>query len=105
MPKASTTERGYGWAHQQARERLLRAHKDGAPCSRCHKPMWLDKTRNWDERSLAADHGPGHEQKYAADKQRNPPTRLMHATCNERDGARDRRPSSPAAGFNWQTLV
>ena len=103
MSKASTTERGYGWAHQQARERLLRAHKDGAPCPRCHKPMWRDKTKNWDERSLAADHGPGHEQKYAADKQRNPPTRLMHATCNERDGARD-KPTPTPAGFNWQTL-
>ena len=43
MPKASTTERGYGWTHQQARERLLRAHTDGAPCPRCHKPMWRDK--------------------------------------------------------------
>lgn len=40
MPDQSTTGRGYGWAHQQARRQALAALHDGAPCPRCGRPMW-----------------------------------------------------------------
>lgn len=106
--KANTTQRGYGWEHQKARERLLRQHRDGTPCAECGKPMYRDPARNHDEQPLHADHGPGHAQKYAKDKRRNPPTRLLHGSCNTKGGAWDKpRPHAETAeenGFNWGAL-
>ena len=73
----STTERGYGWKHQKQRERLLRAHKDGAPCWWCGKPMYLDKSKNWDGKSLAADHPEPNGARKGL-----PAKRLLHHNCN-----------------------
>lgn len=42
--RGSTTQRGYGTAHQQLRAKLLAQWKPGDPCARCGKPM-TDKTR------------------------------------------------------------
>lgn len=104
----STTERGYGWQHQKQRERLLRAHKDGAPCSHCGKPMYRDPARNFDGAPLEAQHADAlanHE-----DKQRAPlASELMHRFCNRSlgDGTREVTPPgvwSASGGFNWQTL-
>lgn len=38
--KGSTTERGYGWSHQQARLDAIKHMPDGQPCTRCGLPMW-----------------------------------------------------------------
>nr|DAL41048.1 MAG TPA_asm: HNH endonuclease [Caudoviricetes sp.] len=105
---AGTTERGYGWKHQQQRERLLRRHRDGAPCSHCGKPMYRDPARNFDGAPLEAQHADAlanHE-----DKQRAPlASELMHRFCNRSlgDGTRSVTPpgQTPApGGFDWQTL-
>lgn len=105
---AGTTERGYGWKHQQQRERLLRRHRDGAPCSHCGKPMYRDPARNFDGAPLEAQHADAlanHE-----DKQRAPlASELMHRFCNRSlgDGTRAVTPpgQTPApGGFDWQTL-
>lgn len=44
MAKAalSTTERGYGHAHQVARREAVASHQQGDPCSRCGDPMTED---------------------------------------------------------------
>ena len=103
-----TTERGYGWKHQKQRERLLRAHKDGAPCSHCGKPMYRDPARNFDGAPLEAQHADALANH--ADKQRAPlASELMHRFCNRSlgDGTREVTPpgARPASGgFNWQTL-
>jgi len=74
---ATTTERGLGWAHQQAAAQLHRDHVDGTPCARCGRPMYrwqkLDAGHSRD-RALV---GPG-----------EPPDRLEHARCNRVAGAR-----------------
>lgn len=104
-----TTERGYGWKHQKQRERLLRAHKDGAPCSHCGKPMYRDPARNFDGAPLEAQHADALANH--ADKQRAPlASELMHRFCNRSlgDGTREVTPPDArpgAGGFNWQTLV
>jgi hypothetical protein len=36
---ASTTQRGYGWAHQQLRAALLATYSPAAPCWRCCLPL------------------------------------------------------------------
>lgn len=104
----STTERGYGWKHQQQRERLLKRHRDGTPCSHCGKPMYRDPARNFDGAPLEAQHADAlanHE-----DKQRAPlASELMHRFCNRSlgDGTRAVTPpgqTSAPGGFDWQTL-
>lgn len=85
--KKSTTERGYGWNdHQRPREILLRQHSDGAPCWWCGLPMFKEKSKNWDGKSLARDH-------IDADgaKNRSKVDRLLHFTCNSQrqDGRND----------------
>ncbi|KIH72987.1 AAA family ATPase [Corynebacterium glutamicum] len=98
--QATTTERGYGWSHQQKRESLLRAHTDGSPCWWCGLPMHKDKAKNWDQKALARDH-------LEADgaKNRSKADQLLHFTCNSQrqDGRNDhirpaitgRHPSEP----------
>lgn len=104
----STTERGYGWKHQQQRERLLRKHRDGAPCSHCGKPMYRDPARNFDGAPLEAQHADALANH--ADKQRAPlASELMHRFCNRSlgDGTRAVAPPGQApapGGFDWQTL-
>ncbi|HAF72540.1 MAG TPA: AAA family ATPase, partial [Corynebacterium variabile] len=55
-PARSTSDRGYGWDHQQQRERLLKAHVDGTPCDWCGEPMYRDKAKNFDGAALEAAH-------------------------------------------------
>lgn len=84
-PPKTTTERGLGWEHQRKREALLAVHRDGAPCWWCSRPMYRDKTRNFDGQALAADH---------IQARANGGTtagRLLHGSCNSSrgDGSRD----------------
>lgn len=81
----NTTAVGLGWNHQQARDRLLRRHRDGRPCWWCGEPMYRDPARNPDRRPLHADHTRSRAHGgTTAD-------RLLHASCNEArgDGSRD----------------
>lgn len=98
---ATTTQRGYGWEHQQTRRKLLYNHNDGTPCDWCGKPMYKQAHRNHDRAPLEADHtkdlkhhGPGH-----AD-------RLLHRQCNRQrqDGQDHRKPVAPQPTrqpFTW----
>lgn len=88
-----TTERGYGWRHQQVRKRLMYNHIDGTPCPGCGNPMYKDPAKNHDGAALEADHtrdlkhhGPGD-----AD-------RLICRTCNRTrgDGHDERLPLNRA---------
>ncbi|MGB0972846.1 MAG: hypothetical protein ACPGVG_18090 [Mycobacterium sp.] len=87
--KATTTEKGLGWPHQQAVARLMRKLADGTLCWWCGLPMFLDKQRNWDRKALAGDHTvPRVAGGTLAD-------RLLHGTCNsQRQDGRcdDQRP-------------
>ena len=38
--QASSTARGYNYAHQQLRKRLLALWRPGDPCARCGQPMY-----------------------------------------------------------------
>lgn len=38
--RANTTQRGYGSAHQQARQQYLAAWQPGDACAHCGQPMW-----------------------------------------------------------------
>lgn len=103
--RKTTTERGLGWDHQQVREGLLRAHIDGSPCWWCDRPMYHDRTRNWDYDPTSADPASG---SLAADHTVSRSTgrgtkadRLMHERCNKQRqaGARDdQRPAATQAG-------
>lgn len=76
--KGTTTSRGLGWKHQQRREYLLRAHRDGTPCWWCGEPMYRSQ-------ALDADHGEARVNGGTV------ATRLLHASCNRsrKDGSRD----------------
>ena len=70
----TTTSKGLGWAHQQARIRALRDMPEGQPCARCGRPMYRAQP-------LELDHFPG--RMYGG-----PQTlRLSHMRCNRRAGA------------------
>ncbi|AMU73716.1 hypothetical protein BAB79_02780 [Mycobacteroides abscessus] len=120
----TTTQKRLGHDHQQQRNRLLARHVDGQPCWWCGKPMYRDRTRNWDHNpnatrsdgkpdtssgSLAADHSTARAQSTTSRADR-----LLHGTCNkQRQGGHrdDQRPAltnppdtDPALGtriFNW----
>lgn len=70
---ASTTQRGYGWRHQQIRAALLKMLVLGSPCPRCGKPMWPAVQQ------LDLGHVDGDKTRY---------TGLEHAACNRKAGAK-----------------
>lgn len=71
---ATTSERGYGWAHQRLRAALLAALVPGSPCPRCHQPMW----------PRAQDLDLGHVEGSGKTMYEG----LQHSTCNRSSGAR-----------------
>jgi hypothetical protein len=94
-PQAKTSARGLGWRHQQAVATLRRNHRDGAPCDWCGKPLYLDRTRNWDhdpDRNhlsgvLHGDHaGLSRTEAIRLGKPIPLPNRLLHQTCNIQRG-------------------
>jgi hypothetical protein len=79
--QASPTERGYGPAHRQLRDRLLAAWQPGDPCARCGKPMryrWMLDQRG--RKVSAIDLG------HTTD--RTAYVGLEHRACNRGAGAR-----------------
>lgn len=87
----TTTARGYGYRdHQVHRDRLLRIHRDGTPCpavingETCGKPMYRDKTRNYDGMALEADHEDQLQDQTSRRGHR--PSRLLHGKCNRKLG-------------------
>lgn len=101
-PTKTTTARGLGHDHRKRREYLLKLHVDGSPCWWCGRPMWRDKTKNFDHNpasrnpgngALAADHtlARAHGGRQA--------DRLLHGLCNnQRKTGRndDQRPALTA---------
>ncbi|MGW3808843.1 endonuclease domain-containing protein [Micromonospora sp. NPDC005113] len=71
MPRGTTTQRGYGWAHQQARTQALERMPDGQPCTRCAQPMYRNEAQ-----LLDLDHN----------EDRRTYRGLAHRTCNRRAG-------------------
>lgn len=67
---ASTTARGYGYAHKQARHAALARLRDGDPCARCHQPMYRSQ-------DLELDHDDTDRTRYLG---------LSHARCNRAAG-------------------
>lgn len=96
MPsQGTTTAKGLGWRHRQAVEALRRKHTDGAKCDWCARPMYLDRTKNWDYKpdsnpasgTLHGDHS--HMSRNQAITLGQPiglPDRLLHGVCNIQRG-------------------
>lgn len=95
----TTTERGYGAEHQRIRQRLMRNLRQGAPCWWCGRGMYADKTRNFDGRSLNADHG------VALAKGGTKADRLLHDTCNKQRGDGSRDELRPAVTGMWPPIT
>ncbi len=103
--KRTTTEKGLGWRHQQARDALLRRHTDGARCEwvLCGRPMYKDRTRNYDYDPSSTNPTSGVLQADHSDMSRAEalrrglpvplPNRLLHGECNRQrgDGRNDQR--------------
>lgn len=70
----TTSSRGLGWEHQQARAEALRRLVPGTPCHHCGEPM--DHTMDLDLDHLTP-------RVYGGAKG---PRRLAHARCNRRAG-------------------
>lgn len=73
-PRANTTQRGYGYAHQQLRKRLLPLAY-GTLCPRCHQPMLKGQALDLDHEVPLALGGGGR-------------SRMAHRYCNRAAGAR-----------------
>jgi hypothetical protein len=71
---ATTTERQYGWQHQQLRKALLAVYHPAQPCPRCGQPLGPDPS--WID--LGHVEGSG---KTAYEG-------LVHARCNRSGGAK-----------------
>jgi hypothetical protein len=97
--KLTTTQRGLGWRHQQARNALYQSHRDGHGCEWCGRPMYRDRTRNFDYDPAGADNSGSlhadHRDMTRAEAVRQGlpaplPNRLLHGLCNlERGDGRD----------------
>ena len=80
----STTARGYGYQHQQARKRALAEFTRGQPCARCGQPIF-------NARGAELDHN----------EDRTGYIGLSHAYCNRKAGGekstrpQGAQPSSP----------
>lgn len=74
-PEATTTQRGYGWEHQQARSKALRQLREGDPCPYCEQPMARAMKLDYDHYPAMAQGGSP-----------TGPRRLTHASCNRRAG-------------------
>lgn len=93
--RKTTTEKGLGWRHRQAVDGLKRRHIDGTPCFWDGRPMYLDRTRNWDydpnssnptSGELQGDHEMSRAEALRQGVQIPLPNRLMHAECNRQRG-------------------
>lgn len=73
MARPTTTQRGYGWEHQQARAHALRHLRDGDPCPFCGDAMARGMALDYDHYPPLALGSGGVR-------------RLAHATCNRRAG-------------------
>lgn len=85
----TTTQRGLGRRHQLAVWELRRNHVDGSPCDWCGRPMYLDRTRNWDYDPDADDLSGGLQGDHSLPRSRysNSATdRLLHRRCNNQRG-------------------
>ncbi len=97
MAKRPITQRDLGLRrHRNAADALHRKHKDGTPCAWCGRPMYRDRTRNWDYNphstspnsgKLHADHGAMTRAECLRRGLPIPrPDRLLHGTCNIQRG-------------------
>lgn len=94
--RKTTTERGLGWRHQQAVDALKRKHRDGDPCDWDGRPMYLDRTKNWDYKASSTNPTSGELQGDHSGMSRAEcierglpiplPDRLLHAECNRQRG-------------------
>lgn len=94
--RKTTTEKGLGWKHQQKVDGLKRRHQDGQACDWCGRPMYLDRTRNWDYNPEATNPLSGVLHGDHSGMSRNEcmrrglpiplPDRLLHQTCNIQRG-------------------
>lgn len=96
--RKTQTELGLGWAHRQAAKNLLDNHIDGTPCPwiLCGRPMWKDRTRNYDydpastnpiSGKLQADHSKMSRSEAIRRGLPIPlPDRLLHGECNRQRG-------------------
>jgi hypothetical protein len=94
--RTTPTARGLGWRHQQAVAGLKRCHRDGSPCDWCGRPLYLDRTRNWDYKPDSTNPNSGklhadHSKMSRAEAIRRglpiaPPDRLLHGACNIQRG-------------------
>ena len=69
----TTTQRGYGYAHQQLVRAARAAYVAGQPCARCGKPIWPAQPVDLGHADGTA------KQQYAG---------LEHRSCNRAAGAR-----------------
>lgn len=82
--------------HRKAAEDLRNAHHDGDPCDWCGRPMYRDRTRNFDYNPLATNPTNGqlhadHSKMSRAEAIRRGlpiqlPDRLLHGRCNIQRG-------------------
>ena len=94
--RKTTNEKGLDWRHLRAVEALKRKHQDGASCSWCGRPMYLDRTRNWDYKPQSTSklsgvlHGDHSGMSRSEAIRRGViiplPDRLLHQTCNIQRG-------------------
>ena len=113
----TTTEKGLGWRHRQGVEQLKRRHQDGAPCDWCGRPMYLDRTRNWDYNPTSPSRVSGELQGDHSNMSRSecmrkglsipPPDRLLHQTCNIQrgDGGNDHLAATAATRASDDNLL
>lgn len=80
MARASTTQRGYGHAHQQNKKALIYNHDDGTECAWCGEPMYKEPAKNWDGHALEGDHN--HDDGTGKPDKDILPKRLLHKLCN-----------------------
>ena len=89
---ANTTDRGYGWQHQQLRARWKPKVDAGkVDCARCHQPIIPNPTEFGDGWQL--DHDP-------TDKTRTRYNGPAHTSCNQGGGPPTPDPA-PTPTTNW----
>lgn len=96
-------QRGLGHTHRRQVDALKKRHIDGTPCWWCGKPMYRNRTRNWDYDPTSTDRASGslagdHTLTRAAGGTTT--DRLLHGRCNKERGDGTRDHLRPALSHN-----
>lgn len=94
--RKTQTELGLGWTHRQASKNLHDNHQDGTPCDWCGRPMFKDRTRNWDYNPTSTNPNNGNCTQTTQNEQERNASNLVYPSAYPTDYSTEHATSNEA---------